>query len=271
MPNWVKGILTIEGENSEQIMKSLLKKDDFDDIEFDFNKIVPMPDDLNIVSGSLTDDCYSVYLSSLPIQEAMKDIELYVNSAMFPEFLRGRQFLKSKEEIDKIVKHSIERLQEPDKLDPTRPVFKTKDDVIAYGKRVSDNLKNYGSKDWYDWCVKNWGTKWNACGTEFDESNPTQIKFDTAWSDVRMLISKLSEKYPNNLFIYNYAMEETGVYTGVASFKDGKVYDEAEYDDQSKEAYEQAFMVWGQHLKQYYRYDEKAGTYKYVEDSDAEM
>ena len=49
-----------------------------------------------------------------------------------------------------------------------------------------DNLKNYGSKDWYDWCVKNWGTKWNACGTEFDESNPTQIKFDTAWSDVRM-------------------------------------------------------------------------------------
>jgi hypothetical protein len=33
-------------------------------------------------------------------------------------------------------------------------------DIANYYKRVS-NLKKYGVSDWYEWCVKYWGIKWD--------------------------------------------------------------------------------------------------------------
>lgn len=47
------------------------------------------------------------------------------------------------------------------------------------------NLDAYGYKNWYDFCVTEWGTKWDA-RTENDsfqiEGNQVTIFFDTAWS-----------------------------------------------------------------------------------------
>ena len=48
------------------------------------------------------------------------------------------------------------------------------------------NLDLYGYKNWYDFCVAEWGTKWDA-RTEDDNSfeidgNQVTIYFDTAWS-----------------------------------------------------------------------------------------
>lgn len=46
------------------------------------------------------------------------------------------------------------------------------------------NLKHFGAKDWYDWQVANWGTKWDISDpmlTRVDE-NTVEISFDTAWS-----------------------------------------------------------------------------------------
>jgi hypothetical protein len=48
-----------------------------------------------------------------------------------------------------------------------------------------DNLDKFGSKDWYDWCIKNWGTKWDACSVEANmpwDSHFLQVVFETAWS-----------------------------------------------------------------------------------------
>ena len=44
-------------------------------------------------------------------------------------------------------------------------------------------LENGG---WYDWCVQNWGTKWDACHLqpliEMDADNTIYLQFETAWS-----------------------------------------------------------------------------------------
>ena len=32
----------------------------------------------------------------------------------------------------------------------------------ALGKQAYENIQQYGSPTWYEWCNKNWGTKWNA-------------------------------------------------------------------------------------------------------------
>lgn len=52
--------------------------------------------------------------------------------------------------------------------------------------------KKYGFRDWYDWCVGKWGTKWDACGVDIDDNG--NYHFETAWappSDWLIFVSKL--------------------------------------------------------------------------------
>jgi hypothetical protein len=68
------------------------------------------------------------------------------------------------------------------------------------------NLKKYGYKNWYDWCVNNWGTKWNAGGdndamqVDYDEDVNDQgtalFQFDTAWAPPLGVLDKLMETHP---------------------------------------------------------------------------
>ena len=45
-------------------------------------------------------------------------------------------------------------------------------------------LEKYGASNWYDWHVKNWGTKWNASNTYVEDlgDGRVRIEFDTPWS-----------------------------------------------------------------------------------------
>lgn len=46
-----------------------------------------------------------------------------------------------------------------------------------------ENLKEDGS--WYDWCIKNWGTKWDVGGDGRDpitDPNQIELNFESAWS-----------------------------------------------------------------------------------------
>ena len=68
------------------------------------------------------------------------------------------------------------------------------------------NLEKHGYKNWYDWCVNNWGTKWNAGGdndamqVDYDEDVGNQgialFQFDTAWAPPLGVLEKLMETHP---------------------------------------------------------------------------
>ena len=61
MPNWTYNEIRIKGDkNTIASIKEFVKSEES---EFDFNKIIPMPDSLNIESGSRTDRAILVYLS----------------------------------------------------------------------------------------------------------------------------------------------------------------------------------------------------------------
>ena len=54
----------------------------------------------------------------------------------------------------------------------------------ALGKQAYENIQQYGSPTWYEWCNKNWGTKWNAYScVELGKDDDT-LEFFTAWRDV---------------------------------------------------------------------------------------
>ena len=63
----------------------------------------------------------------------------------------------------------------------------------ALEKQQAENLERYGAKDWFDWCVANWGTKWDfgrkdhhgpaaEVKTKPDGTHYVELGFDTAWS-----------------------------------------------------------------------------------------
>ena len=58
-------------------------------------------------------------------------------------------------------------------------------------------ISEHGVDNWYDWCIENWGTKWNCHTVEFEEDgNQLRYEFDTAWSPPEGIYWKLKELFP---------------------------------------------------------------------------
>lgn len=81
-----------------------------------------------------------------------------------------------------------------------------------------DELKaKFGADNWYDWCNKNWGTKWDACHAAIERvpyviawqasKDRVEISFDTAWAAPEQVIHALVRKYPNLNFVHSYSYE----------------------------------------------------------------
>lgn len=65
MPNYVTNIMTAKGSENDinkLINKIMTKNDNYEKI--DFNKIIPMPEDLSIVSGGFDDNAIIAYLTN---------------------------------------------------------------------------------------------------------------------------------------------------------------------------------------------------------------
>jgi hypothetical protein len=81
---------------------------------------------------------------------------------------------------------------------------------------------------WYDWNVRNWGTKWDAChlsggdiATNADEAC-VSYDFDTAWSEPYPVFEAMVQQFPKLKFRLKY-MEEQG-WGGVYGGEDGEVF-----------------------------------------------
>jgi hypothetical protein len=76
----------------------------------------------------------------------------------------------------------------------------------------------------YEWCYKNWGTKWNAYRVEMvlREEYQAIIKFETAWSPPFPVIAKLAEMFPHGKFTLQFC-EPGEAYSGSAYYERGKL------------------------------------------------
>ena len=105
-----------------------------------------------------------------------------------------------------------------------------------------EEAMKFKSDHWYDWNVRNWGTKWDVAvsstetypdttveDTANGENHVVHYNFETAWSRPMGALTKLSEQYPDLLFTLSYE-EETG-WGGELELLRGKVISESEYDN----------------------------------------
>lgn len=269
MPNWVTNILTIHGDSTRvhEILNAI-KHDEGNLGSFDFNKLIPMPKDLDLTEGSITDQSIEAYLSRLILdaQKAVvmsdmdrKAISDYCHAA---SRVFGRSFFQQKPNI---------HLTEQDIANRAEKNDMTVDAFLALGKKYLDNQMKYGAPTWYHWCTENWGTKWNLGVTDCELVDNKTLSFLTAWSCPDPVIAALSSKFPDIEFVIQWADEDLGNNVGFASYKAGDIIDDYVPEPYSKEAYELAFEIECAGPEDFsMTYSETAGTYVYSEELESE-
>lgn len=96
----------------------------------------------------------------------------------------------------------------------------------------------FKSDNWYDWNVRNWGTKWDVANSNREKYPETELlvetdnlleyKFNTAWSPPTEAIRKLSEQHPKVTITLKYE-EETG-WGGEIEFINGEIIKDSYYE-----------------------------------------
>lgn len=220
MPNHVTNILTFSGDpESIRRMLDAIKNDEDGYGSIDFNKILPMPPELNIESGSRTTDglkAYSAFAETYAFGQDPDKVDLL----NIPED-REKPFLEKRKDIDK--------------------------KTWEIGKAAFRNLHMFGAATWYSWCTKHWGTKWNA----YDCShNGETLSFLTAWSAPRPVLLELSRLYPEIEITHSWADEDIGNNCGRYQYLGGNFTEEF-FPDFGRESYEFAADVMNTDLSDY--------------------
>jgi hypothetical protein len=119
--------------------------------------------------------------------------------------------LKEKSKTDEKAKQEYERELVLQELDG------------SVNKNQSDGFNSGG----YDWCCKNWKTKWNFVDVHIENNKNGELKysFQTAWSVPMPILIKMSKNFPKLVFDY-FGDEESEAFTYEATFKRGKIAEE---------------------------------------------
>ena len=238
MPNYITNRLHLSGEQSriDELLESIKGEESI----IDFNRIIPMPESLNIEAGSRTNNGLKAYKDFIKVYTM--DGTLEKDLLNIPKESE-ESFLKMRSDIDH--------------------------DTWELGRTAFQNEQKYGAKDWYDWRVDIWGSNWEAWDTFLSEDNT--VEFYTAWSRVMPIVQKLAENYPDIKFEYSWADEDLGCNVGRAEFENGQVVHDEFLDSHSKEAFELAFELWGyEDIEEMgLAFNEKSGTYEWQDVSES--
>ena len=215
MPNHVTSILTLQGHSDEIEKCFKVIQGVYEDGKkriIDFNKIIPMPESLNVVSGTETDRGMTLLLNDT---EKLKEMLDYA-------------WAKSDNitDIESLRQHILSTISE---------------EGLINGLKAIKNIKQYGHKDWYNWSIANWGTKWNAY--QQSKLTPESTKFETAWSTPFPVMCKLSEMFPSLTLEVYYADEDIGSNCGSYTLKEGALI--KEFNPEGYEAHKFAYKVKG--------------------------
>ena len=236
MPNWCYNNLTVTGEAGyskdekemkkeqkeiskevKKFVKENFKKNADGDLQLTFRAAVPMPKELEITSGSTTSSAMELIQAKSGNYSGIDKMMDWQWTAKSCGYTKASSLEYKRKKIIKYLegKLTLKEMQE--------------------GQQALDNIKKYGCKDWYDWSLENWGTKWDACegGTHISDYE-VEASFDTAWAPPTPWLEKVSVKYKKLRFELEYTEEGMG-FEGKAFAKAGDLVDNSmniEYPDE---------------------------------------
>lgn len=177
MPNWTTNILKLSGTVQDiQTIKDSYFSCEENQLNFDFNKVIPMPIEL--------EDTISNFLS-ISIQDFLKkDMEKSLDKFKVHLCqLKGWNLSEQASFFEELTQESWDNY------------------ILLY--------QNHHSTDWYHWRINNWGTKWGAKSTYILNDSDTELEFEflTAWCHPMKIYHKISEVYPNISITYEAQYE----------------------------------------------------------------
>lgn len=265
MPNHVMNKVQFIGDQKriDEILEAI-KVDDIGIGSLDFNKVIPMPECLNVESGSRTDEAISHYMSLInPYGHCIWNI-------LQAEFEFGIKIPEITVSQYQDLCNAICKERHTIFLKNSLPFHQLKKDLVLDGEKYVNNFKQYQHTTWYGWCCEHWGTKWNSYGYKEDcpkfENNI--IYFETAWNPPKPVIDKLAKMFPDVTIEHSWADEDSGYNTGKTTYTKGKKINFA-IKDNTKESYELYAKLWNEDLEYIgYQLTEDGKTYKYHEELD---
>jgi hypothetical protein len=193
MPNWCNNNLYVSGPSDARLVFALAAKGNGERNDFSLNNLLPCPASLNEVSAGSDEIAYDVMFGDL------SKIECY---AWIPAQIKG-----DREALISFLSDHYAR--------PMREI----------GQKMKDNLDNYGATHWYDWCVKNWGTKWDVDGQLISDDGALSYSFESAWSPPSEGLREISAKFPELVFALEY-FENGMCFAGKIVFQNGDVIED---------------------------------------------
>lgn len=118
------------------------------------------------------------------------------------------------------------------------------DEELEVLKVMLRNYEKIGYLHDMDFAIGEWGTKWNASETIYDDSEPTNVRFDTAWSVPEPYFKALSKKFPDEEIHVKFADEDIGCNCGTCVFKGGKIISEEFVNNPHKEQSPKTYKEW---------------------------
>ena len=217
MPNHVVNHLKMEGDPEKiRELMNRIQNDEYGPGTIDFNKIRPMPESLRIEAGSRTDKGLKAYRDFIEVYTLGGTTNMDLRN--IPEAAE-KAFLKQRKDI--------------------RP------DEWELGRQAFRNIQEYGAPTWYEWCIANWGTKWNAYGYEpgTDYSRNGGIYMQTAWNAPHPVIAELAKQNPDIHFMHSWADEQLGQGCGQHEYYNGERTSEY-YPRSNKDSIDFAAFQW---------------------------
>ena len=208
MPNYVRNEIQMKGIADMPIFHD--KGDEYGEHAIDFDKIVPMPEELDVPSGSAMGEAIAWYMT----ERGTADPARYDELANAVPSIEGCVWMRHFKE-DGYMASLVKDARETVKRHPEEH-----DKLYEAGHRYVENFRKYGYGTWYDWCCENWGTKWNAQDSYAVDDGT--VWFSTAWDPALPIAKKLSEMRLNTEVILRWADEDIGYNTGCATFLNGK-------------------------------------------------
>ena len=232
MANDFRNRLTLRGEREtlEKVFDSIRTKGVFKDGSdrvFDFNKVIPMPEELDIESNT----------------DAEMIVLLYMRQARFTLIVGP---------CDPRLEDAWKRYQA---MDEER---REKNEKLA--RQYLANIAKYEYPNWYSFHIGRWGTKWNAYGANVREGDT--LIYETANNYPKSVVEELSRKWPDVEFDLIAADENIGSNTIKGTFRNG-VFEGLE-EHQTPKAFDIAFELFPEMKEDFHQLED--GTWSCCED-----
>ena len=180
MPAFCKNLLTIETkseEDAEFLLSKFISYERYGKSFLSFESLIPRPNEVCISCGNVS------FLAEnfLFAKDAGED----------EESLKGRF-------ADEVKDYNFDT-QDID--DQNYPKFgEGYDGFVKYAEAYKNNIAKYGAPTWYEWSLKNWGTKWDAIDVKLKRDKTTlSFEFDTAWTPPVLIFEYIANTFKDNI------------------------------------------------------------------------